>query len=357
MYLGNGKALKTRSPAALLSQVLSEPILDQAYQWLCQQRKDYSHNSDLWDFMLHWPQRKPEFIQQVQSGHYRFSPVQRYHINGETLSCWAAQDALLLKAMTLVLQDYLAPQLPACCLHLAGTGGVKQAIRLVDAQLQPGQFVMRTDVQSFYDSVDHVPLYQTLCQLVPDRSLCRLVWQSLRYLVVFEGAYRDINKGLSRSHPMSPLLGALALLPMDRALQQLPVFYLRYMDDWVIIANSRRGLRRAIQIMHQQLNQLGFTLHPDKTSIGRMEQGFDFLGYNFSEHSLQLATVAQQRLGERILRLYEHTASIERIGDYLHRWRSSVKGGGDLFQAVEVEWVIDTYLLDLGLSLELFASG
>ncbi len=63
--------------------------------------------------------------------------------------------------------------------------------------------------------------------------------------------------------------------------------------------------------MHQQLNQLGFTLHPDKTSIGRMERGFDFLGYRFSKHSLQLATVAQQRLGEQILRLYEHTASIE----------------------------------------------
>lgn len=342
-------ALGSTPLANLVPLIVDDDTLNQAYQWLCQQRKDYSHNSDIWDVIHHWPQQKAIIIQQVLAGQYRFSPLRRYHINGETLSCWTAQDALLLKAMTLVLQSYLAPRLPACCVHLAGAGGIKEAVRQVSSQLQQEHWVMRTDVQSFYDSVDHVPLYATLCELVPDTDFCRLVWQSLRHCVIFEGDYQDVSKGLSRSHPMSPLLGALALLPLDQAMQQHPVRYVRYMDDWVIIANSRWVLRRAIKTMHQVLNRLGFRLHPDKTSIGRVARGFDFLGYHFGRQTLQLAAVSKQRVGEQIHRLYEQNASIERIGDYLRRWRAAICGGGALFQVVDVDGIIAEVLSGLDL--------
>jgi hypothetical protein len=38
------------------------------------------------------------------------------------------------------------------------------------------------------------------------------------------------------------------------------------------------------------LNQLKIKQHPDKTYIGKIEKGFDFLGYHFSHTGLAIAT-------------------------------------------------------------------
>ncbi len=51
------------------------------------------------------------------------------------------------------------------------------------------------------------------------------------------------------------------------------------MDDWVIIAPTSWKLRSAIGIVNEVLNVLKVEKHSDKTFIGKVERGFDFLGY------------------------------------------------------------------------------
>ena len=54
--------------------------------------------------------------------------------------------------------------------------------------------------------------------------------------------------------------------------------YARFMDDWVILASTRWKLREAICRVNQTLAELHVQQHPDKTFIGRISRGFDFLG-------------------------------------------------------------------------------
>jgi len=51
----------------------------------------------------------------------------------------------------------------------------------------------------------------------------------------------------------------------------------------------------------------GFKLekHPDKTVIGRVEKGFDFLGYHISPEGLSLAKKTVENFITRAIRLYE----------------------------------------------------
>jgi hypothetical protein len=35
---------------SILAQLASDDVPDSAYQWLCQRRRDYSANSDVWNF-------------------------------------------------------------------------------------------------------------------------------------------------------------------------------------------------------------------------------------------------------------------------------------------------------------------
>jgi hypothetical protein len=45
--------------------------------------------------------------------------------------------------------------------------------------------------------------------------------------------------------------------------------------------------------------------HPEKTFIGRIERGFDFLGYHFSPKGLAAAKETLRRFVSRATRLYE----------------------------------------------------
>lgn len=64
--------------------------------------------------------------------------------------------------------------------------------------------------------------------------------------------------------------------------------------------------------------------HPDKTFIGRIERGFDFLGYHFTPDSLTLAGGTLASFGDRATRLYEQERKGPngpfRLGSYVKRW-------------------------------------
>ena len=107
-----------------------------------------------------------------------------------------------------------------------------------------------------------------------------------------------------------------------------PVWHFRWnwhtwkiMDDWVILARSRWHLRRAVRVMNEVLARLGLAQHPDKTFIGRVSRGFDFLGVDFQPGApLVPSAVSLARKTEKIARLYEQGASQERIGRYETHW-------------------------------------
>ena len=64
-------------------------------------------------------------------------------------------------------------------------------------------------------------------------------------------------------------------------MEKTGLFYIRFMDDWVVLSPTRWKLRRAIATVNRTLDDLKLRKHPDKTFIGRIAAGFDFLGYHF----------------------------------------------------------------------------
>jgi hypothetical protein len=64
--------------------------------------------------------------------------------------------------------------------------------------------------------------------------------------------------------------------------------------------------------------------HPDKTFIGRIERGFDFLGYHFGQEGLSVAKTTIENFVEPAIRLYEQepgkACASARLGSYVRRW-------------------------------------
>ncbi len=103
------------------------------------------------------------------------------------------------------------------------------------------------------------------------------------------GLFWEFEKGIALGCPLSPVMGAFFLLSVDQALGKLGLFCVRFMDDIVVLAPTRWKLRGAVTALNQALGALRLKKHPGKTFIGRIEKGFDFLGYHFSPRGLTLA--------------------------------------------------------------------
>ena len=142
----------------------------------------------------------------------------------------------------------------------------------------------------------------------------------MRRCVYDGGLYEDIGRGISLGCPLSPLMGALFLDVLDRRMEATGLFYVRFMDDWVVRAPTRWKLRKVVRIVNETLAELGVEQHPDKTFVGRIERGFAFLGYQMNAAGLVgVASPTLERFVARVSRLYEQGA-LHRIGDYVRRW-------------------------------------
>lgn len=163
----------------IIAQITSDAVLDRAYEWLCRRRRDYSANSDVWTLRRDWAREKEQIKGELLSGNYCFSLLTRITLkDGEDTDLWSARDALVLKALTLVLAKHL-PASPRCT-HLKGHGGAKFAVREVRDHLAANRFVLRTDVKSYYASIDHLMLLDQLAVHIADRRVLNLLGQYLR---------------------------------------------------------------------------------------------------------------------------------------------------------------------------------
>ena len=101
------------------------------------------------------------------------------------------------------------------------------------------------------------------------------------------------------------------------------------MDDIIVLAPTRWKLRRAVQTFHQELDALQLEKHPEKTFIGRIKKGFDFLGYRCTPRSLTVARRTIENFLERALRMSRAGGrwGSPRLESYVTRWRRWATAG------------------------------
>ena len=165
---------------------------------------------------------------------------------------------------------------------------------------------MKTDVKGYYESIDHTILLKQLDKDIADPFIWRLLLQFVRRTVERGGTFKSIRRGISRGCPLSPVIAAYYLKGLDEQMEgDARYFYRRYMDDIIVLAKTRWHLRMAVKTVNQHVNQRNVAHAPDKTFIGRISRGWDFLGYHFDGKHLTVAakTVEKHVLHDR--QLYE----------------------------------------------------
>ena len=233
---------------------------------------------------------------------------------------WSNESSHLLKNTKDDLYRQTKNQLSRRCSHIAGHGGVKGSIRYCQKLCNNFKYVARFDIQSYYKSMDHRIIRQLLNQYSASETSINIVSE---YLSMPD--YFDTEKGIVAGGSVSPYIGALYLTPLDKVMEryryQYGIRYQRFMDDFVIFASSRHKLRIVIKQMYKILRDLKVNLHPEKRFIGTTTRGFDFLGYWLEPNKpLVPSKTSLTRLIDHSRQLYEQTADVNRLREYVGRW-------------------------------------
>ena len=160
---------------------------------------------------------------------------------------------------------------------------------------------------------------------VTDWRVLKLVWSYLRCMVCEGGEYVSVTRGISLG-VLSPLMGAVPEAtgrPDGTAGSALCPLHGRLGDP----GQDAVGVTARCSASEHDSYNLKLEKHPDKTFIGRIDRGFDFLGYRFVAEGLSLAAQTKQRFVERATRLYEQGAAASRIGEYVRHWLTWVRSG------------------------------
>jgi len=130
-----------------------------------------------------------------------------------------------------------------------------------------------------FGSVDHEKLLSLVAQRLADGRALRLIRAMLKAGSYGKGRLFPSERGTPQGGVISPLLSNILLTPFDREMRRRGYRLTRYADDWVMTCKSAEEARAAVAVALRILGNLGVQLHPQKTRIVHVRQGFEFLGY------------------------------------------------------------------------------
>jgi RNA-directed DNA polymerase len=148
-------------------------------------------------------------------------------------------------------------------------------------------WVLEGDIEACFDSLDQ----KWLVQNIPMDKI--ILKKFLKAGFVEKGERYSTETGAAQGGVISPTLTVMALSGLEgkirgttkRQRNKEKINMITYADDFVVTAENESLLReKVIPILKEALNEVGLKLSEKKTKITRIEEGFDFLGFNIRKY-------------------------------------------------------------------------
>ncbi|MBU1245488.1 MAG: reverse transcriptase domain-containing protein [Nanoarchaeota archaeon] len=146
-------------------------------------------------------------------------------------------------------------------------------------------YVLKADIKYYFETVDHEILISIIKKKIKDKGVINLI-----KIILSNYKTKIENRGMPLGNLTSQFFANLYLNELDQfAKQKLKAkYYIRYVDDFIILHHSRKTLKEYQSKIDDFLREkLNLELHPDKSRILKLNNGISFLGYRiFYYHRL-----------------------------------------------------------------------
>lgn len=143
-------------------------------------------------------------------------------------------------------------------------------------------FVLKADIKHYFEEIDHQILINIIKKKIKDKKVIWLIKQIL--------SVNNKTRGMPLGNLTSQFFANLYLNELDAyAKHNLKAkYYIRYVDDFVILHESKEQLEKWKNKIDKFLKEkLKIELHPNKSHVLRLNGGINFLGFRiFYYHKL-----------------------------------------------------------------------
>lgn len=136
-------------------------------------------------------------------------------------------------------------------------------------------YVLKCDIKNYFGSVPHYVAKQAIRKIVRDD------WAYEQVANIIDSYKGDYGIGLGSQ--VSQLIMLAVLNDLDHILKEKYhcKYYGRYMDDIVILGNSKEKLREVKSFISDYLAERGMALNTKKTQLFKITQPISFLGFDY----------------------------------------------------------------------------
>ena len=166
-----------------------------------------------------------------------------------------------------------------------------QQIFLCLSKKNSAQWILEGDIKGCFDNINH----QWLLTNVPLEK--PILTQFLKAGFIYKRHLNPTKAGTPQGGIISPILANMTLDGIEKLLmtkypkrggKSFKVNFVRYADDFIVTANSEETAREIRDMIIAFLKERGLELSDSKTLITNINEGFDFLGWNFRKYNGKL---------------------------------------------------------------------
>lgn len=297
----------------------------------------------------------------VNAGKYNFSQYKEKLISKgagkipRVISIPTFRDRITLRALCNVLRETHSSSFE--------TKLPQHTISLLKDQLNNGSFnhFIKLDVTNFYPSIDHELLISSLKGKIRKATIIGLVESAIKTATVSypDAKHTKSDRGVPQGLSISNVLAEIYLSKFDTWIKKNKgIYYLRYVDDILILTKSDpAALFANIQSKLDQeykLNVHGLD-SPGKSSIGSIDENFQFLGYQFQKKQASIKIESIRRIETSLAKIFTTYKYRRAAASYITNqderqkaltkaraiflWRLNLRITGCLFDNVRRGWV------------------
>lgn len=185
-------------------------------------------------------------------------------------------------------------------------------------------FVLKADIKHYFDTVDHAKLLEVIGLRIADSDVLQLIRK-----IINNHASKAPGKGMPLGNLTSQFFANIYLNELDHFVKQnlQAKYYIRYVDDFIILHHSKHQLQEWKERINDFLRQeLLLELHPQKSSIHTLGKGVDFLGFKCFYYFRLLRKRNIRKMLKRLERfkdlLRQETASPCELLESLQGWNA-----------------------------------
>lgn len=178
-----------------------------------------------------------------------------------------------------------------------GVKRLERGARKITRNWKKGAYMLKCDIQKFFDSIDQRLLFAFIKRKVSDQETLQLI------AIILHSFEKSPGRGLPLGNVTSQLFANVYLNILDQYVKHsLKVkFYFRYCDDFVFFDEKKEVLEKVFSVLSEFLaKELILTIHPQKVVLQKINYGIDFLGYVVLPHYRVLRTKTKKRIIRKI---------------------------------------------------------